>query len=870
MKFTLFSAVLCLVAAAPQIRSQSPHEVLQDSVPRLPVSFVENAGQIHSSARFVARCGKTTAFFTESGFVLRLVANSGDGGPPASEFAGAHVFLSFEEAQDDVVLRGTGRGLAPVRSYRGNDPSAWVTEAASWSSIRYDGLYPGVDVAVLERNGSLAYDLLLAPGADPAQVVLRCEGVTGLALDGEQLVLSTAVGPLVQTPPVAWQVGALGERFPVEVSFRLIDGERYGFSAPDLSPELPLVIDPGLTWATDLGGTFADSITTIVRAPDGDLLITGSTGSPDFPTTPGPFQNQVDGFSDVFLTRLDPVGNQLRFSTFMGGTDTVIFRPEVGEDLALAADGSIVVVGTATSPNFPTTTGVLEEDLIGGADAFVARFDGDGMLLWSTRFGGTKNDAGSAVGVSPDGSVILAGHTFSNNLPVTSGAFDESFNSLFLSNDIFVSRLASDGSAVIWCTYVGGSLRDEVREILLNGDGSVTLGGLSGSINFPVTAGAYDESYNGPSGTETDGVLLRLSADGATLGFSTFLGGPAITEICGLAETSAGDLVVAGTTFGGGFPTTTGARQLTYGGGFTDGFVARLSGDASTLQWSTYFGGQGDDSILSLALDSGEQPTVTGETSSTSLFHDLAPEFSGPGFGFGGSVSGSASSGPAGTVTTGGFGLGDSPGQGSDLSLDGAADAWLGRLSTDGGSLVWGSYYGGSMSEEGATVVLDAFGDAWIAGRSDSSDLPTTVSVDTTNNGGFVGFLAHFSVPPLFQLGLDVAGMSGLAENGKPPVRLEMTGSFVPGTPWSLSVSGGEPGLPVLLVLGSGAIQPQVAGGRSFVNPIDVVLSLTADAEGLCLLSGDRWPLTAQRLVLQAWAPGEPAQGSNGLLLMSP
>ena len=874
----------------------SPSHRAAAALARSPVAFVENRGQLDPAVRLAARCGSTTAFFTDHGFRLSLrgesresltgdesfdevlaedgAAGDADGhadGRHAEDVAGAHVFLTFEESLADVVLRGAGQRLAPVRTYRGDDPSAWVTEAPSWTELRYEGLYAGVDLAVLERDGSLAYDLLIAPGVDPSRIVVGCEGVTGLSLDEQRLVLETAAGPLVQTPPLAWQVGSSGERLPVQVGFRLLGAHRYGFTVDGLSESLPLVIDPGLTWGTALGGTFADRITSVALAPDGDLVVTGTTGSPDFPTSPGAFQTSVVGFSDAFVARLDPVGGQLRFSTFLGGTDTVIFRPEVGEDVAIASDGSIVVAGEATSPDFPTTQGVFQPASSGGTDAFVASFDGSGVLQWSTRLGGSKNDSAATLALAPDGTITVAGNTFSSDLPTTPGAFDESFNSLFLSNDIFVCRLSADGVSLDWCTYVGGVLRDEARDLLLHPDGRVTVGGLSGSVDFPATAGAYDESYNGSSGTETDGVLLQLSPTGASLDFATYLGSTEITEICALAQAIDGDFVVAGTTFGADFPTTPGARQKAFGGGQTDGFVSRLSANGATLQWSTFFGGQGDDAMHSLALDGGDQPTFVGSTASPGLFFDAAPDLPDGSGGTGASPSAPLSSGPAGPVLGGGFSPGGSPGHGSDLFLDGPLDAFLGRLSPDGKSLVWGTFHGGAAEEEGTALILDAFGDAWVAGFGDSADLPTTAAaVDPSPNGSFDGFVAHFAVPPVFQLNLGSGSDGQTPGAGVAPLTLTLDGSFWPGTPWSLDLGGCPPGGRVLLLLGSGGASPSGGALPGFVGSVHAVLPLVADEDGRCALGGSSWPAPGTRLVLQAWLPGEQPRASNGVLLLSP
>lgn len=813
---------------------------------RPPILFEQNAGQLPQEARFLSRQGELTAFFTDQG--ARLVLADSQGGATA-------LFLELEGARPQVP-----QGVAPlatrVNSYRGSDPSAWVTGAATFETVSYPEAAPGVELRFTGRDGQLAYDLVLAPGARLDPLVLRCDGADALSLDAMGgLNIATAAGTLRQSPPVAWETDADGGRHPVDAHFVLLDAQRWSFAVPQRQDARALVIDPGLSWGTHLGGSLADRAEALALTSNGHVIVVGTTGSPNFPTTPGAVQGNIKGFNDAFVARINPATGQLVFATYLGGTDLVIFRPDVAEDVMVAADGSLVLAGTAASADFPTTAGAFQQTSSGGSDAFVARFSASGTLLWSTLLGGAGNDEGRALALDAEGRPTVVGLTFHGSFPTTAGAYDTSFNSIALTNDGFVSRLTADGSGLVFSTFLGGALREELRDVVLDGTGRPVVVGLSGSSNWPTTAGTFDASFNGSGSSETDAVVARLSADGSTLQWSTYLGSAEITEGNALALTADGSVVVAGETRGADFPVTAGAFQTTFGGGACDGFITRFSADGASLTWSSFLGGAKDDALMTLALTSGDQATVAGESNSPELMVLLLPGL--PGGGSLGSASGAGVALGAGLAPVPGSAAGSTSLSPIDLSLGGNRDGLLARLSVAGDRVLWASFYGGSSTDDVAQLVLDGVGAAWIAGRSDSVDLPLAgTPTQATAQGSFDAFVARFDLPPV-----------SLLLSGPPPgqrgLRLETRGAFERGLPWSVAVAGALPGDPVFVL--AGPAQPGLTRhGLALVSwPPALIVSGVADMHGGFTLGGAHWSVPSlHEFALQAWSPGLPPSGA--------
>ncbi len=264
------------------------------------------------------------------------------------------------------------------------------------------------------------------------------------------------------------------------------------------------------------------------------------------------------------------VAHLLAESTFLGGPGGGAASDSAAA-LQIDGQGSIFVAGKTDSTDFPTTSGAYDGSHNGGRDAFVAKLSGDLTTLQAATFlGGSGDDYAYALALDGQGNVVVAGQTYSADFPTTSGAYDGSHNG---GDDAFVATLSSDLSTLQAATFLGGSGSDYARALALDGQGNVVVAGYTYSADFPTTSGAYDELYNGGA----DAFVATLSSDLSTLQAATFLGGSSWDSTTALALDGQGNVVVVGETRSADFPTTPGAFDGSYNGGFADAFVAKLS-----------------------------------------------------------------------------------------------------------------------------------------------------------------------------------------------------------------------------------------------------------------------------------------------------
>lgn len=597
------------------------------------------------------------------------------------------------------------------------------------------------------------------------------------------------------------------------------------------------VAGPALAYGTFAGGAFLDEVRAVAVRPDGRIVLAGQTGSAQFPVTPGAPQTSLAGLTDAFVACVEPDTGALVWSTFLGGADAGLFFPEAARALAVDAAGNTFVAGQANSSDFPTTPGVLGPVSPGPStvDGFVAKLDVDGHLVWSTYLGGEGDDYVTSLALDATGRPHVGGHTFSRDFPVTAGAFDGTFSSIFFTNDAFVARLAADGSAVEWGTYLGGSLRDEVFGLAVDAaTGDVLATGLTGSADFPATSGAFDTTFNGASAQKVDAFVTRIASDGAALQWSTFLGGADVVQGRALALAANGDAWIGGLTESADLPVTSGVVQATYGGGVSDGFAARLAADGSDLVTCTYFGGTGEDAVHALALTSAGQPTLAG----TSASRDLA-------------------------VTS------DAP----DDGLGGPADAFLARLDVAAQERTHATYLGGAAAgDEGFALVLDVQGAAWLGGRTDASDFPVTSGAfDVAYAGSGDAFLARHVLGPWIDLGHGLAGFGGAAP------RLLGGGTLEGGEPYSLVLSGARPNALAILFLGFSVGAVNFKCGTLVPFPFAASFTLFTFPDGTIPLFVPDWPvgIPAQSTVTFQYFIADPAaicfaSGSNALQAYTP
>jgi cysteine-rich repeat protein len=393
---------------------------------------------------------------------------------------------------------------------------------------------------------------------------------------------------------------------------------------------------------------------------------------------------------------IDPV---LDYSTYLGGSDSELF-PAIAVDSMNRA----YVAGNTFSSDFPTVD-PLKGAKSGNSDAFVARLSADGSTLeYSTYLGASDDLREGGTGIAVDASFRAYVTGFTNNstdFPTINAAQETPGGAI----DAFVARLSADGSSLEYSTYLGGNQLDGGTDIAVDTSSRAYVTGLTNSAGFPTTSNAPQ----GTLGGSFDAFLVRFSADGSILEYSTYLGGSASDVGAGVAVNASNQAYVFGQTTSTNFPTTTNARQATLGGG-TDAFVARLSADGGSFDYSTYLGGSGDEVTTlaesltnagggchgsSIAVDSMNRCYVAGSTNSTDF--------------------------PTANAT--------------QSALAGGYDAFVARLSADGSTLDYSTYLGGSGQESvvtlldtvgGASIAVDSLNRAYVTGGTDSTDFPTT------------------------------------------------------------------------------------------------------------------------------------------------
>lgn len=624
-------AITLLLPAAPSLDGNRPDTrpdvSLSDPRGALPLDFVANVGQWEGPSRFVARQGRVAVALATDGVTLQMA-----GDRPAA------VSLAFEGASKMVVLAGEGERRGRYNYFIGNDSRRWRSNVPAFGAVRYRGLYPGVDLRVLQRAGRLEYDVLLSPGADLDAVAIRAGGASGLRIDADgALILRTAAGELRQSAPVTWEELPDGTTRRIASRFRQIDGTRYGFEVPGRDSTRPLVIDPGLEWSTFLGGGNREEIhgLALTRDGSGDIVVAGSTWSADFPTAPPGSL----GASPLipFVARLDSTGSSLVYATLFGGTNGNV---SFGLGLALDASSAPIVVGETNAANFPTTPGAYQPAfnepsaaINRGWDAFVTRFNASGSaMVFSTflgaspifdaSFAGSKrggDEGARAVVLDATDSIIVSGFTTSENFPTTAGAYDRTLSvltvpvaggTIYSRTDAFVARLSPNGTQLTYSTFLGGQSDDVVKDMVIDPQGVLTVAGIEAPLEtfdgqgnrtdhgvpFPTTPDAVARTHLGAS----DSFLARLSLDGAgtaDLKYATILGGFYIDEATGLAldPNDTALVTLTGNTRSWDFPTTAGAWRrapvfLADGTPYYTGFVTRFrfpAGGSGSLVWST-------------------------------------------------------------------------------------------------------------------------------------------------------------------------------------------------------------------------------------------------------------------------------------------
>ncbi len=679
----------------------------------IPLTFEPNQDRTQhqdrtqQEARFLAHAAHGTILFSDGGIIT--LAGPGERAVRI-RFAGAN-----------TASAATAINPLPGHSnyFIGKDPAKWRTGIPQFAGVRYRELYDGVDLVCHGNGQQLEYDLVVTPTGRYSDIRLDITGADRVYLDPSgDLLVQTAIGEIRQHRPRVYQDIA-GEQRAVSGGFKLLSHHRAAFRIGPYDHSQALVIDPTVVFSTYFGGStgFDTGLGTAVD-PAGDVYFTGWTTSTDYPVVnalQASNNSKASPPKNAVVTKLSADGKTILYSTYIGGS-----KSDYGHSIAVDASGNAYIVGSAGSPDFPTTSGTMQPSAPALGGGFLLKLSPQGGLLYSTYIPGDGSTPGG-VTVNGSGNAYVAGYGGAG-IRTTAGSHETSLPPGAI-DALYVIEVKPDASGVVFGTYVGGTpagaiFGTSVNGITLGPGGDVFVAG-NGADSSMATPNAFQTSPHG----ELDGFVLRLKADGSALVYSTFLGGATpnpkdITSFAGIAVDSAGDAYVAGTTSSTTIPTTTGVFRTKTRGGGGDGLAVKLNPSGTTLLYCTYLGGNSPlDGAAGIAIDGSGNAYISGDTGTADF--PVTPDAYQSQF-----MGGTA--------------------------FNGQTDTFFMALDPAGANELYGTFLGGTDAEYNAGLAIDTSGAVAVFGSTNSTDFPTSPGAlkGTVANANGRLYVVKFSFAP--------------------------------------------------------------------------------------------------------------------------
>lgn len=575
-----------------------------------PIEFIRNEGQWKGPFAYRATFGNVDLFLEKNAFTYLVGAADNYEKQHQLKYGGAkepmpmkyHAYrMRMIGANTNTDIKASKPQSHYYNYYYGSDASKWKDFIYPNLSLDYENIYNGVDLHVASEGASVKYDFIVEPGASAEQIQLQFEGVDKISISKNNLVLATSVGDIYEMAPYAYQY-INGSKKTVSCNYRLKDNiVTYNFPK-GYDQSATLIIDPNVVFSTFSGSTARNWGFTATYDDSGNFYAGGIANNTGYPTTLGPTFIGGDGadgnasamVSDMTITKFNPTGSALAYSTYIGGSSQ-----DQPHSMVVNSARELYIAGRTYSADFPDNGNGTNHS--GKSDIIVIKLNAAGGLITSRFMGGAEDDgvnissvfgtvqslkhsyaddARSEIILDRTGNVYVAGSTKSTDFPLVNA----NKSSLTGAQDGVVFKLNSALSTALWSTYVGGNNNDACYVLALNNaQSTVYVAGGTASNDFAGSGGLWN-TYQGGS---ADGFIQRYQNSGSyALQGATLIGRNNYDQVFGIQIDDQDNVYVMGQTLGGTFPVTTGV----YSNALSSQFLMKLNPTLNTNIYSTVFG----------------------------------------------------------------------------------------------------------------------------------------------------------------------------------------------------------------------------------------------------------------------------------------
>lgn len=558
------------------------------------ISFIENRNQWETEIKYKANIPGGALFLTENKLVYsffslkdldRIHELKHTKADVSNEKVHFHAFdVSFINANVNPTLKSSKKRKEYHNYFLGNDQSKWAGNVPLFENVVYENIYNNIDLSFYSYDKSIKYDFIVKPSGNTNLIQLKYKGIQPSLKPNGDLLIKTSVNEFAEMAPFAYQI-IDGKKQKVDCHFSITNNILTYVFPNDYNHSLELIIDPTLIFATYSGGTNTSYGFSATYDLNGSLYAGGEAFGTGWPNTTGAYQSTFGGSVDAGINKYTPTGNALVYSTYYGGSSS-----DLPNNMVVNTNNELVICGSTSSSNLPVTAGCFDNTLGGTSDVYVVHFNSTGTaLIGATYVGGSGVEAqnsgtSSNYGDSHRGEVYIdanldilcASSTSSNDFPVTAGCFQNTYGG---QQDGCVFKLNPTCTSLIYSTYLGGSAADASFAININSANNIVVVGGTESTNFPTTAGALHNTFQG----STDGFATILNPTLSTVISSTFIGTSAYDHAFKLQIDPSDNIYVCGQS-SGTYPITPGLYTNTTSGIFIDKLNPTLTASiASTV-----------------------------------------------------------------------------------------------------------------------------------------------------------------------------------------------------------------------------------------------------------------------------------------------